>query len=339
MDPAPRTGTVWLNGTLIAADEARIGVTDRGFQLGDGVFETLRAHAGRPVELSAHLDRLRESARALAIGLADDIDARLTGAIEELLAAEGLASPGDVTNGASQSGPAEGGSGGSTDGASPPSRGGDAAIRITVSRGPLTGRGILPAGWENAAPTVLVQAWRHVPPSAALLERGIRAITSSVRHDPASPLAGVKTTSRADHVYARLEAERAGVEDAIFLTVDGFLAEASTANVFVVTGDSLATPARSAGILAGTTRSWVLGHAGAEGLRPVERDLRPDDLELADEAFLSSSVAGIVPLVGLDRRPVGKGRPGPRTLALRAARERWIVEAAELDAAGPLTGR
>jgi branched-subunit amino acid aminotransferase/4-amino-4-deoxychorismate lyase len=136
----------------------------------------------------------------------------------------------------------------------------------------------------------------------------------------------VKSTSRADHVYGRLEAERRDADEALFLTTDGFVAEATSANVFVVAGGDLATPGRSSGILAGTTRSWLLGHAGAEGLRPVERDLGVGDVVGADEAFLSSSVMGIVPLVSVDRRPIGSGRPGPRTIALREARERWIDE-------------
>jgi branched-chain amino acid aminotransferase len=285
----------WVDGRIVDAASPQLRVTDRGFQLGDGVFETLRTHRGWPIELDEHLARLRESAAALAIPLDDDVEAVLTRAIRDLLGTDDLAT-------------------------------GDAALRITVSRGSLPGRGMLPAGWRETRPTIVVQAWPFVPPPPSLLEHGARAITSSLRHDASSRLAGVKTTSRADHVVARLEADRAGVDEALFLTIEGHVAEATSANVFAIGGDDLATPPRSAGILAGTTRSWLLGHAATEGLRPVERDLTRDDLLRADEAFLTSSVAGIVPLVELDRQPVGSGRPGARTAALREARERWIDE-------------
>jgi branched-chain amino acid aminotransferase len=134
----------------------------------------------------------------------------------------------------------------------------------------------------------------------------------------------VKTTSRADYVVARLEAARASADDALFLTLAGQVSEATAANLFVVAGTTLATPPLTAAILAGTTRTWLLAHAERLGLVAAEVDLQPAELLAADEAFLSGSVAGIVPLVALDGRPIGSGRPGPRTRALRAAREDWI---------------
>ncbi len=293
-------GVVWLDGRLLPAAEPHLPLTDRGFQLGDGVFETLRARRGVPVEWAEHAARLAESAAALAIRLPYDSD-RLAEAIGELLAASGLDQSTDPDPG-------------------------DAAIRITVSRGTLAGRGLLPPGWERISATVAIQAWPHVPVPDAVLARGVRVVTSSVRRDPDHPLAGVKTTSRADHVYARLEAERAGADDALLLTIDGRLAEATTANVVLIAGGRLVTPTLGAGILAGTTRAWLLRASAVRrlGLVAVEADCWPTDLAAADEAFLCSSVAGIVPLVEVDGRPIGTGRPGERTLALRAAREAWI---------------
>lgn len=291
---------VWLDGRLVPADGPHLPVTDRGFQLGDGVFETLRARRGVPIEWAEHAARLAESAAALAIRLPVDAEG-LRAAVVELLAAVGL------------------------DRATDPNPG-DAAVRITASRGALEGRGLLPPGWAAARATVAIQAWPYTPLPEAILARGLRAVTSSVRRDPDHPLAGVKTTSRADHVYARLEAERAGVDDALFLTADGRLAEATSANVVLVEGDRLRTPTLGAGILAGTTRAWLLRDPSvrALGLVAVETDCWPVDLTDVDEAFLCSSVAGIVPLVEVDGRPIGGGRPGERTLALRAAREAWI---------------
>lgn len=289
--------SIWLDGRLVDADGPHINVTDRGFQLGDGVFETARARRGVVIELDEHLERLRQGCLSLGLNLTVSDD-QLVDGIAALLAVEGLG------------------------GANEPA--GDAAIRITVSRGPLERRGLLPAGFQDLVATVAIQAWPYAPAAAELLERGVRAITSTIRRDPGSPLSGVKTTSRADYVFARLEAARAGADDALFLTLDGRLSEATAANLFVVAGQTLATPPLSAAILAGTTRTWLIAQAERLGLALAEVDLRPAELLAADEAFLTGSVAGIVPLVSLDGRPIGKGVPGPRTRILRLAREDWI---------------
>jgi len=290
---------VWIDGTIEPADARHLSAFDRGFQLGDGVFETLRARAGRPTELAEHLGRLRRSAAGLDIDLAASLEADVTTGIAALLAVEGL------------------------DGAD-----GDASVRITVSRGASTGRGLLPA--DSPTPTVVIQAWPVPPPPAGHLEQGLHLVVSSVRRDPANPLVGLKTTSRADYVYARLEARRRGGDDALFLTTDGHLSEATSANVFLVRGDELATPALECAILAGTTRTWILRWAAAAGLRPLEGRLAPEDLANADEAFLCSSVAGILPVTRLDGAPIGSGLPGPWTMRARAAREAYIR-----DPAGP----
>ncbi len=299
------TSWVWLDGRLVDAHAPHLSVTDRGFQLGDGIFETARARRGVVIELDDHLARLRASAVALSLqlGVGDETLAR---GIADLLAAEGL----DGT-----------GAGGGPIG--------DAALRITVSRGPLERRGLMPPGFEDVEATIAIQAWPYVRPPADLLERGVAAIPSAVRRDPGSPLAGVKSTSRADYVYARLEAARAGADDALFLTTDGALSEATTANVWAVLGRRLTTPGRDAAVLPGTTRTWLLAHAAAIGLDATEARILPADLLAADEAFLSSSVAGIVPLCRYDDRPIGPGRPGPWSATVREAREAWIDAASQ----------
>ncbi len=287
-------GQIWLDGRLLDAEAPHLSVFDRGFQLGDGVFETLRARGGSPTELAEHLARLRVSADGLGIELPPATEAELERGIADLLSAEGL------------DGPA-----------------GDASIRITVSRGTVRSRGLLPIG-EAPTPTIAIQAWPVTPPPADHLEQGLHLVTSSVRRDPESPLAALKTTSRADYVYARLEARRAGADEAVFLTIDGHLSEATTANLFLLRGDELATPALACAILPGTTRSWILGWAAAAGLRPVEGWLTTRELAEADEAFLSSSVAGILPVTRFDGRAIGSGRPGAWTLRAREAREAFI---------------
>lgn len=291
-------GHLWVDGRLAPASGPHLSAFDRGFQLGDGVFETLRARGGRPTELAEHTVRLRRSADGLGIELPSDLADRLAGAIGDLLAAEGLA------------------------GAD-----GDASIRITVSRGTISQRGLLPPEPHTAA-TIVVQAWSVVPPAPELLARGLHVIASTVRRDVESPLASLKTTSRAEYVYARLEAHRAGADDALFLTTDGYLSEATTANLFLVRRHELATPSLACAVLPGTTRDWLLHWAVGAGLTPNEALLTSRDLVEADEAFVSSSVAGILPVTRLDGQPIGSGSPGPWTERARADREAFIRGAA-----------
>jgi branched-chain amino acid aminotransferase len=139
----------------------------------------------------------------------------------------------------------------------------------------------------------------------------------------------LKTVSRADYVYARLEARRAGADDALFLTIDGYLSEGTTSNIFLVRRGldgqvELATPSLECAILPGTTRSWLLAWGGRVGLRSVETLLAPAELLAAEEAFLSSSVAGVLPLTRFEAAPIGTGTPGPWTRRARADREAMI---------------
>ncbi len=298
LQSTPAMGTqprhVWVNGVVTETAEPVLSAFDRGFQLGDGVFETLRARSGRPTELAEHAARLRRSADGLAIPLPDGIEGTLGRAIDELLVAEGLGGPD-----------------------------GDASVRITVSRGVYLGRGLLPPD-EHRVPTIVVQAWPVPPVPADHLEKGLHLVASAVRRDPENPLNALKTTSRADFVYARVEARRDGADDAVFLTIDGFLSEATSANLFMVRDGRLSTPSLACAILPGTTRDWILRWGASVGLEPVEGWLTTRELLDADEAFLSSSVAGILPITRFTNEPIGEGSPGPWTLRARADREAFI---------------
>jgi branched-chain amino acid aminotransferase len=285
--------TAWVDGRLVSAEEPALLVGDRAFQLGDGLFETLRVRRGVAIELGLHLARLRDGMRLMVIPMPwsdDELAAGIAAVVE----------------------------------ANAPA---DAAVRITVSRGAPSGRGLLPAGWRHLRPTAVIQAWPHVPMPEEMLARGVRAVIATGRRDPAHPLASVKTTSRADHVHAKLEAELAGADDAVTLTIDGHVAEATTSNVAIIVGERVLTPPLAAGILAGTTRDWLLRPEGAAslGLAATEAWLTQDDLLAADEALLCSSVAGFQPIVSLDGAPIAAGVPGPWAARLRAAREAWIV--------------
>ena len=294
---------IWLNGRLLPSDGPHLSVYDRGFQIGDAVFEAFRARRGVAIELDGHLARLRRSLSAMAMEMQFGDD-EIAAGISELLASVGW------------------------DGMEPPA---DAAIRLTVSRGFDATRGVMPHSGGMAS--VAIQAWPFSPPSAATLERGLRVVTSVIRRDPGSPMSGIKTTSRAELVYARLEADRAGADDAVFLTTDGRLTEATTSNILLIRGGVCATPRLGTALLAGTARAWLVEHGGSAGLRTVEQDLRLEDAFEADEAAICSSIAGVVPVVAVDGRPIGTGLPGPLTMALRTARESWI-DAYSLEVAG-----
>lgn len=290
-EAAFRPRVVWVDGVLEPSDRALLRVTDRGFQLGDGVFETIRVIGGEPLELELHASRLESSAEALAIRLPPELKPLLAGAIAALCRANGLDGHEQV-----------------------------AAVRVTATRGEMDSCALLPVAGLEA--TLVVQAWQVDPPPSDLLARGLRAILSSVRRDPEDPLIGVKTTSRAEFVFARLEAARRDADEAIFLTTDGRLAEATTASLFFLKAGELFTPALSCGILASTTRHWIITSGARKlGLEVRQGRFGPEQLLGADEAFLASSVAGILPLTCVDEHPIGSGRPGPRALELRALRE------------------
>ena len=292
------TSHAWVNGWLIPTEQPELAVTDRGFLLGDGVFETIRICSGRALELPLHLGRLRSSAEKMEIPLPGDLEVRLGDAITEVIGANGL-------DGAAMT----------------------AAVRLTVSRGPVAGRALLPP--TGVAPTLVVQAWRVDPPPPELLRRGLHLVISTVRRDPMSPLAAVKTTSRADFVYARLEAHRRAADDALFLTTDGHVAEATSASIFMLDSAGIATPSLECGILRGTTREWVIrSGALALGVSVREIQLAPEELRSASEVLLASSVAGILPVTRIDGWPVGDGQPGPLSHRLREAREAAITAAA-----------
>ena len=220
-------------------------------------------------------------------------------AIAELLAAEGLAGPD-----------------------------GDASLRITVSRGAWASRGLLPPRDETLVATVVIQAWPVVPPPADHLERGLSLVASSVRRDPQNPVVTLKTTSRADYVFARLEARREGADDALFLTLSGHCPRrrppTSSSSDARRTASELATPSLDCAILPGTT--LVAAALGRRRGAPTRRGLadarRP---RAADEAFMCSSVAGVLPVTRFGGDAIGAGTPGPWTLRARADRERFIA--------------
>ncbi|HUV44543.1 MAG TPA: aminotransferase class IV [Dehalococcoidales bacterium] len=271
------TELVYLNGSLVARDDARIAVLDYGFLYGFGLFETMRAYGGHVFRLDRHLDRLLHSAERLGIVVEGDA---LERAVTETIRANGLS---------------------------------DARIRLTVSIG--EGR-VVPDPTTCGEPTVLVVAGNYQPFSEEVYQKGFSAVVSSIRRNSQSPLSGMKTLNFLESMLARQEARTAGADEALLLNEVGLLTEASMSNVFLVGNGSLKTPGLESGVLPGVTRETVLELAGGLGIDAVGCDITMDEFMRADAAFLTNSVMEIMPLTGVEGKPVGSGKPGPVTQKL-----------------------
>lgn len=268
---------VHLNGKLLAEEEARISPFDRGLLLGDAVFETMRATGARAHGLDEHLARLRRSCALTRIPFPEGLPV----AIEETLRANAFP---------------------------------ESSVRVTLTRGP-GGRGSSPAG--AGPPTVLITASlvHHRPEQ---YDAGMRLVTARRRRIGADALEpAIKSTNYLVHVLARLEADEAGADEALFVDEEGFVVEATQANVFARFGRRLVTPPLESGCLPGETRRALLALAPDAGLRAEERPLAREELLEADEVLLTASVLEVAPVVELDGFAIGGGKPGPQAAALR----------------------
>ncbi|HEY40687.1 MAG TPA: hypothetical protein G4O18_02380 [Dehalococcoidia bacterium] len=276
---------VYLNGSLVAREDARIAALDYGFLYGYGLFETMRAYEGKVFRLKRHLDRLATSAGTLGIAIDKSV---LSSAVMDTLHANGLS---------------------------------DARIRLTVSIGEGSA---VPDTTTCGRPTVLVVAAEYRPFPGEVYEKGFRAIVSSVRRNSQSPISGMKSLNYLESMLARQEARNAGVDEAICINEEGFLAEASMSNVFLVVDGVLKTPRISSGILPGVTREAVLELAKKSKIPASEGDITLEELIQSDEAFLTNSVMEVMPLTEVDGRPIGSGTPGQVTWKLTAAYEEMV---------------
>lgn len=268
----------WLNGKLVSPDSNGISPLDRGFALGDGVFETMLALNGRVIGFARHLDRLRYSAGVIDLPVPFD-SVELAAGVEEVLRASGLV---------------------------------EAAIRLTVSRG--VGAGLDPPG--STHPTTAITIAPHAGASHALVGAGIRMITASTRRNDTSPLSRIKSLNYLDNILARAEARRRGADDALMLNTKGHLACGTASNVFVVAGGAILTPPIEAGVLPGITRGYVLDLAGGIGIGCKEVATHPDEVRNAAEVFVTNSLLGIMPVLEVDSMVVGSGWPGEIARAL-----------------------
>jgi branched-chain amino acid aminotransferase len=269
-----------VRGRYVSEDDACVSVLDRGFLYGDSVYETLRAHCGRILFWAEHHARLRHSATALGIPL-DPIDPDPLEILHELLRRNGLE---------------------------------DARMRIIVTRG--VGAGY---DFDGLTPTWVVTCERFEPPSEEVYSRGVDAVVVGVtRLAVASLNPEIKSSNLLNNIMARREAMAVGAEEGILLNPDGLVAEGAHSNLFWVTREgAVCTPDLSVGILPGITRMKMIELARAEGLDVREVRARRDELERADEIFLTSTSWEALSVARLGGRPVGTGRRGPLAERLR----------------------
>jgi branched-chain amino acid aminotransferase len=269
---------LWVNGTSSSIDQPHIAATDRGMTLSDGLFETMRAHDGVAFRLDRHLARLGGGLDRLSISAPATLRDWVLGALAD---AHQRASAGAV-----------------------------ASVRLTVTRGPGPG-GLTPP--RDPAPTVIITINPMPAFPASTYEKGLTAVVATGRRNERAESTGLKTLAYTDAVIALLAAQRAGADEALFLDTEGHCSEATASNLFVFTGDALLTPPVSCGALPGITRATVIELAAALGVPTVERAFGVEVLLAAREAFLTSSLRGIAPLVRLDASRLGDGHPGPCT--------------------------
>jgi branched-chain amino acid aminotransferase len=287
-----------VDGRITAPDRAVVPALDRGFLYGDSVYEVLWWHRGTPIQADDHLARLAESARRIYMHLPSPAS-RLLDAVRTTVEAAGVRDDED------------------------------AYVRLVVTRGagPLG----LPIE-DGLVPVVVVVVAPAHRPDAATWERGLRvALVDRLRVSVRALDPGAKTGNYMNNMLALHEARARGADDALMLNDRGEVTEGSTSNVYLVSRGQVATPALDAGILRGTTRTRILDLCARRGLPAAETRVLPADVLAADEAFLSSSVRGVIPVVAVDGRPLGDGRPGPVTRRVHA----WFEEAADAEASAP----
>jgi len=274
---------VWLNGIVSSVEDARLSIADHAHLYGDGLFEGIRIYNGKVFKLYEHIDRLYHGIRYL--------DFKMNIPKDELIRIVlATCKEAGVQNG---------------------------YIRLNVTRG--TGLGLDPKNIDQTPNTmVMVSTLALYPPQA--YEEGLSVVTTSFRVIPADSLdPRVKCIGRyAANIMAKSEANRAGAGEGLMLNHQGYIAECTGDNLFLIKGKKIRTPHPSSGILEGITRNTVMGLAKANGFDVVEEFLTPFDIATADEAFLTGTAAEVIPMVILDKKPIGDGKPGSATKEIMA---------------------
>lgn len=272
---------IYIDGKFYPKSEAKVSVYDHGLLYGDGVFEGIRAYSGIVFKLKEHVDRLYRSAHTimLRIPLAKD---EMTRAVLDALKKNSLK---------------------------------DAYIRLVVTRG-IGDLGLDPK--KCPKPTVIIIAEPIIQIyGAEAKEKGMTAIISWVKRDSVDATTHeTKSLNYLNSILAKIEANAAGVDEAIYLDKQGFVCEGTAENIFTVKDGKIATPPVSTGALAGITRQRVMKMAEDLGYNVVERNITPNELFNADEVFFTGTAAEVVSVTMINRRIIGDGKPGPVTKRL-----------------------
>ena len=271
---------IYIDGELLDEKDAKISVFDHGLLYGDGVFEGIRFYSGRIFRLQEHLVRLYESARAIALTIPVSIE-EMAEATLKTVAANGLR---------------------------------DGYIRLLVTRGVGT-LGLDPD--RCPLPSIIIIAATIALYPKERYEQGLTLITCATRRPtPASLSPRVKSLNYLKNIMAKIEAKQAGCEEGIMLNEQGYVAECTGDNIFVVKGGKVTTPPTHSGALDGITRHAVMDLMARLGIDCREEVMTRHEIYTADEAFLTGTAAEVIAAVSLDRRHIGNGKPGPITLRL-----------------------
>jgi len=268
---------IWLDGKLVDESAAKISVFDHGLLYGDGVFEGIRFYNGRIFRLEDHVRRLFDSARAIVLEMPwsqEDV-CRFTC---ETVAANGLR---------------------------------DGYIRLVVTRG--SGElGLNPYLCPKPSMFIIASTIKLYPEEH--YSNGLALITCATRRPaPAALMPQVKSLNYLNNIMAKVEAIQANALEAVMLNEQGYVAECTGDNLFIIKKGAVLTPLISDGALDGITRGVILELAASLGIPCHERSLTRYDIFVADECFLTGTAAEVIPVVSLDRRTIGSGKPGPMT--------------------------
>jgi branched-chain amino acid aminotransferase len=271
---------IFIDGKYYSERDAKVSVFDHGLLYGDGVFEGIRAYHGRVFKLKEHIDRLFYSAKAILLEIPMS-HAQLMKATVETCRANKLR---------------------------------DGYIRLVVTRG-IGSLGLNPRSCKKPSVIIIADKIQLYPPE--YYQRGLDIITVPTTRNLHSALnPAIKSLNYLNNILAKIEANNAGVEEAVMLNAEGFVAECTGDNLFIVKNRALFTPPLSAGALYGITRQTVIELAEEAGLKVSEPNLTRYDLFNADECFLTGTGAELIPVVKIDGRVIGTGKPGPITRRL-----------------------
>ena len=265
---------VYIDGQYYEKDQAKVSVFDHGLLYGDGVFEGIRAYSGRVFRLDQHIDRLYNSAKTIMLKIPVSPD-EMKEIVKDGLKVNGLK---------------------------------DAYIRLIVTRG-IGDLGLDPDKCGRPSIICITDSIALYPKE--LYEKGLKVVTVPTNRTAINALdPRVKSLNYLNNILAKIEAKMAGGIEAIMLNIDGSVAECTGDNIFIVKDGRLITPDVMSGILEGVTRAAVMDIARAEGIEVIATRMARYEVFTADECFLTGTGAEIIPVIEVDRRPIGDGKPG-----------------------------